>query len=377
MTRRFTRSLMIFGFAIAAACTALRWLDPPVLQDLRNNSFDWYQRIYPRPPSNVPVRIVDIDERSLKELGQWPWPRDLVAELLAKLGERGAAVVAFDVIFSEPDRLSPRNVMAQIKNLDPSIVSGLRDNDEVFARQISGQPVVLGFAATLEGGPMPASKAGFAFLGQNPILAPPRFQHATAPLPALSKAAAGLGDISMDPRQRNAVVRTVPLFLSDGVQLYPSLEMEALRVAQGASTYVVKNAPERPASIEAVRVGNFEVPTTEDGGLWLYMAPESSDRYVSAWDVISGPVEKTAPLIEGNIVFVGTSAAGLLDIRATALAQNVPAQKQLVSPCAGRGKFQHLDAWKPPDSLKNDSQINYAGVSRNSSMGCGTHRAHA
>ena len=132
-------------------------------------------------------------------------------------------------------------------------------------------------------------KSGFAFTGESPIAAPPRFAGATLPIAVLQDAAAGIGDISMNPDSASNVVRTIPMFLSDGEQLYPALTMEALRVAQGASTYVIANAPERAGSISAVRVGDIEVPTTGAGELQMYTGPERADRYVSASDILNKP----------------------------------------------------------------------------------------
>ena len=171
---------------------------------------------------------------------------------------------------------------------------------------------------------MPKVKAGFAFTGESPVLAPPYLTGATLPLPVLEEAASGVGDISMNPTADSTVVRAIPLFFSDGKQLYPSFTMETLRVAQGASTYIIANAPERAGSIGAVRVGDFEVPTTAAGELQIYMGLERPERYVSASNVLAGQDADLRPLIEGHIVLVGTSAAGLLDIRATTLGQNVP-----------------------------------------------------
>ena len=313
-----------FGLAIVAALTFLRWTDPIALRDIRDSTFDQYQRLSPRPNEAVPVRIVDIDEKSLKELGQWPWPRTLVAKLLARLGELGAAVVAFDVLFSEPDRMSPKNILAAAPNIDAKLLADLPDNDQIFAAEIARQSVVLGFAAAPNGQDKPGVKAGFAFTGESPLQAPPHLVSATVPLPILAEPADGLGDISMNPEQRTGVVRAIPLFFSDGAQLYPSLTLEALRVAQGASTYILANAPERPNSIGVVKVGAYEIPTTATGALWMYMNPERADRYISASDILTAPAEKLAPLIAGQIVFIGTSAAGLLDIRATPLGKNVP-----------------------------------------------------
>ena len=324
MKKKLKLAFLLFSLAVVAGLTFLRWYDPNPVRELRFAAFDQFQRLMPREYTPVPVRIVDIDEASLRELGQWPWPRDLVAEMLAKLGEYGAAVVAFDVLFSEPDRLSPRTVLRNVPGTDPVAVAALPDNDEIFARQIASQPTVLGIAAVRDGAPVPPPKAGFAFMGESPLAAALPINAAVVPLPSLAEAAQGLGDISMYSEQDNAIVRTVPLFLSDGTQLVPSLTLEALRVAQGASTYIVESTTDEPVAIAAVKVGDFEVPTTRSGSFWLHLTPERPERYVSASAVLKGKPEDIAPLIEGNIVFIGTSAAGLLDIRATPLGQNVP-----------------------------------------------------
>jgi adenylate cyclase len=324
MKRKLKLGFALFSLLIVAAFTMIRLYDPAPLRDLRYAAFDQYQRIHPREYQPVPVRIVDVDENSLREIGQWPWPRSKVAEILARLQELGAAAVAFDILFAEPDRLSPKSVMRSVPGVDPSLAAELPDNDEILARQVAAQPTIMALAAVRDGEKLPPPKASFAFMGESPIGASPPITGAVVPLPALQEAAQGVGDVSMNAEQRNAIVRVIPLFLNDGVQLIPSLVMEALRVAQGASTYIVENAPDQPGSIGAVKVGDFEVPTTREGGFWLYLTPERQDRYVSAARLLSAPAEEIAPLIEGHIVFFGTSAAGLLDIRATPLGQNVP-----------------------------------------------------
>jgi adenylate cyclase len=324
MKRTLKFAFLIFSLLIVSGLTFIRWADPAALRELRNTAFDQYQRLAPREYVPVPVRIVDIDETSLRELGQWPWPRDRIAELLARLNELGAAVVVFDILFAEPDRLSPRTVLQNVSAIDSSLLSSLPDNDEIFAQQIAAHPTVMGLARVPDGSPPPPPKASFAFVGENPVAAIPPVSGVVEPLPVLAQAAQGIGDTSMNLLQENAIVRIMPMFQSDGTQLLPSLTLEALRVAQGASTYIVESTPEPPASIVAVKVGDFEVPTTDTGGLWLYLTPDRPDRYVSASKVLKGSAEELGPLFEGNIVFVGTSAAGLLDIRATPLGQNVP-----------------------------------------------------
>jgi adenylate cyclase len=317
---------VIIGLLIVAALTLLRAGDPPLLRQARDVTFDEYQRLAPRPFQNMPVRIIDIDEASLREFGQWPWPRDRIAALVNRLSEMGASAIAFDILFAEPDRLSPRTVVRDVAGIDPAMLEKLPDNDEIFARAIAGKPVVLGFGLSNEGDYRPPVMAGFAFTGESPINAPPRIKAATPLRPQLEANASGIGHISLDPDASAAVVRSIPLFLTDGKQLYPNLALEALRVAQGASTYVLAGAPDTPDTMTEVKIGDFVIPVTAEGELWLYVSPDRAERYISARQVLAagGASAETKAAIEGSIVFVGTSAAGLQDIRTTALGQNVP-----------------------------------------------------
>ena len=324
MKRNLKFAFVTFSLLVVSGLTFIRWADPAPLRELRDSAFDQYQRLAPREYVPVPVRIIDVDEASLRELGQWPWPRDLLAELLARLGELGAAVVVFDILFSEPDRLSPRTVLQNVPGIDSGVVASFPDNDDIFAQQIAAYPTVLGLAGVPDGRPLPPPKASFAYIGESPMAAIPPISGAVVPLQILGEAAQGIGDTRMSSLQENAIVRIMPMFQSDGTQLVPSLALEALRVAQGASTYIVESTPEEPVSLVAVKIGDFEIPTTRTGGLWLHLTPDRPDRYISASKVLQGSAEDLAPLVEGHIVFVGTSAAGLLDIRATPLGQNVP-----------------------------------------------------
>lgn len=317
---------VIVGLVIVAMLTTLRASDPPLLRQAREVAFDEYQRIAPRAFEDMPVHVVDIDEASLRQFGQWPWPRDRMAKLVDRLSAMGASAIAFDILFSEPDRLSPRTVVRDIAEIDPSLLARLPDNDEIFAQAIAGNPVVLGFALSTEGASLPEMKAGFAFTGEPPFNATPRIRSATPLRPQLAANAAGLGHISLTPGDPSSVVRTVPLLLSDGEQLYPNLAVEALRVAQGVSTYLLADAPDVPDTITRIKIGEFVVPVTAAGELWLHVTPDNAGRYISVRELLTdGDVPAgTAAKINGSIVFVGTSAAGLQDIRTTALGENVP-----------------------------------------------------
>ena len=320
-------------FALIVGAILLRYMDPFFVRALRLAAFDNFQRLDPEPydPSQ-PIRIVDIDEKSLSIIGQWPWPRTTVRDLLLALTSKGAAVVAFDVLFAEPDRTS---IEAIVKQLPPQEAKALTDamtgrpsNDELFAAALKDTPSVL--SVTLGEGPnttLPA-KAGFAYGGDDPRPFLLDFKGATGNLSEFDDAARGIGAFNW-VADRDQIVRRVALVFRLNDAFVPSLAAEALRVAQGASTYVLKasNASGETAfgqstGLNHIRVGDVEVPTDAAGGVYLKFRHFNKAEYIPAWKVLAGQVSKED--IEGKIILVGTSAPGLLDLRATPVDAAVP-----------------------------------------------------
>lgn len=313
---------------------ALRSFDPSLISALRGSGFDTLQRLWPREVAQQqPVRVVDIDEASLAELGQWPWPRSQLAKLTNELLDLGAAAVAFDIMFPEPDRMSPRRILSEPQaaavlsaSATPLDLGSLPDNDELFAAAMQGRPVILSFASTAAGrGTTAPLKSGFAQTGLDAINAPPRLAGITSNIPMLDMAATGIGSINIDLGRDEGVARQIPLLWSDGQRLYPSLSIEALRVAQGADTLLLHASPDMENAINSLVVGDLEVALSESGMFHVYYRPDSKELYVSAASLIGGKQrEELRPLIEGHIVLVGTSAVGLLDVRTSALGEAVP-----------------------------------------------------
>lgn len=323
---------LVLVVAILAVAAAVRVVDPFFVQALRLIAFDSYQLLHPATyDPSLPVRIVDINEDSLERIGQWPWSRTTIADLLQKLADQGAAVVAFDIIFSEPDRTSPEQ-MVKLMNPDEAaklepLIAGKPTHDAVFAETIARTPAVLATALSQRPTPPPV-KAGYAVAGDDPSAFIVNFPGATTNLPAFDAAATGIGSINWIP-DRDQVVRRVPLVYRVGKQFVPTLVTEALRVAQGAGTYVLKssNASGEEAfgevrGLNHVRVGGIEIPTDRDGGMWLQFRPAEPQSYIPAWKVLAG--ENDPQAIAGTIVLVGTSAPGLMDLRATPLDTAIP-----------------------------------------------------
>ena len=331
--RRSYIPAFLFGLVCILVLGIMRALDPYPVRAVREIAFDQFQRISPRSYQDLPVRIVDIDEASLKAYGQWPWPRNLLADLVERLMTLGVAAISFDVLFVEDDRLSPSRILsnerlAEIFDADQlaAVTGALADNDQIFAESLAGAPTVLGFSMISgETAVVPAVKSGFAFTGADPSPAVPQLSGATVVLPPLAQAAAGLGSISLSPTDAISVVRNVPLIWANGQNLYPSLVVESLRVAQGVSTIIVNAISDAGVAVESVRIGDFEIPVTSNGAIRVYFDRDRPERYVSAARVLGAPPdEELAAKLGGHIVLVGTSASGLLDIRATTLGENVP-----------------------------------------------------
>jgi adenylate cyclase len=332
LENRLVPSLLI-GLLVTTLLIVLRILDPITLSTMRGAGFDTMQRLWPRHSANaLPVRIVDIDEASLAKLGQWPWPRTELAKLVNELNDLGAAAIAFDIIFPEPDRLSPDRILSDptIKQLlgpitiNPSIT--LPNNDQIFATAVSGRRVVLAYAGgTGATSNPPAPKAGFAETGLPALNAVPSILLVHPNIDILEKAADGLGIINIDFRREQGTARRIPLLMSDGKTYYPSLVLETLRVAQGADTYVVNGAPNSENVVNSIRVGEFEIPVSDDGQLTIYYSHNVAETYVSAERVISGTDrDALRPLIANSIVLVGTSATSLQDTKTSSLGEAIP-----------------------------------------------------
>ncbi|RTL54656.1 MAG: adenylate/guanylate cyclase domain-containing protein [Bradyrhizobiaceae bacterium] len=323
LARRFGYARLLCLFILFAA-VGLRIWDPEPIQELRVRIFDTYQVIRPRETSQRPVVIIDIDEKSLAKLGQWPWPRTRLADMVNRLTDLGAAAIAFDIVFAEPDRLSPNLAADTFRDIDESVRNHLRSlpsNDEVFAQAIRKGPVVLGES----GLPYPVQQAqlnlpltGLATLGGDPQPFLINFPGLLRNIPILEEAAPGRGLFTIRT-ERDGIVRRVPMIMIAQDNLMPSLTFEMLRVVTKADTILVKSDN---AGVKSVGVPGFEIPTDRNGQLWVYFAKHDNARYVSALDLLEGRVGPD--VIAQRLVLVGTSAVGLLDVKTTPLDPVMP-----------------------------------------------------
>ena len=334
-SNRWVQIILLLVLLVGSA--ALRRHDPNIVQQWRQLTFDTYNRKFPRSPGNG-VIIVDIDEDSLRRHGQWPWPRPLIAQILDVLHQMGAKVVAFDMVFAEPDRTSPSLIAENLPQtpkmqLVAQALKTLPDNDQVFAEKIAEVGnVVTGFVASDQPTPHdPILKTAFFKEGINPDVE--RFiikkRYFAASLPALVNSAAGNGSFTPS-HEHDGIIRSVPMligqkFLDERVVMHPSLSLEALRVAQKKVVFKVKSFGEKTQKgygIQSISVGDYKIPTDEQGNFKVYYAGHRQDLYVPAWKVLTRQLEPD--FVKDKIVFVGASAIGLLDLRASPLNAVLP-----------------------------------------------------
>ncbi len=322
---KFARStalhiLLLLSLLISAV--AFSGSNHPIRVKLQNAVFDEFNKSHQRPRTGE-VMIVDIDEKSLEQLGQWPWSRDVLAALVKSLTEKGSKAIAFDGVFAEKDSFG---------------------HDAQFAAAIKeSQIFITAFTYGRE------NRANTTPLNKNKLLARSNvkqtfledaspFKAAAVNLPELSKAAAGNGSFMAKP-DADGVLRRVGMVFTDGRKIYPSLSLEALRVAQlgRKGTLKIAEVPEQERAIidtnYRILVDEISIPVESKSELYVHYRYFCNDQdiknntfdcmkadYISAYKFLDQNFDQeTTSAVTGKIILIGSSAEGLKDLRSTAL----------------------------------------------------------
>jgi CHASE2 domain-containing sensor protein len=336
------------GFPQPSGFKALETYAAMPFQRGRQLLFDSYQSFFPRQPQSQPVTIVAIDEASLARVGQWPWPRNRLAGLVDAINALKPLAIGLDIYMPEPDQTSPdklaRNLPKGSEGLARALMA-LPSHETVLARALSAAPSVLGAAAFDHKAFTTSSElqtVPIVVHGDNPLPFVRRFDNVLASLPELQSAAHGQAVLSVALEQ--GVVRRIPLVMGLGEKLVPGLALEMLRLATDSSAIEVFSGP---FGIREIGVADVKVPVQPGGDIWLHFAHGESTiaRYVSALDILQGKVDPER--IEGKLVLIGLTGAGLNDMRTTALGELVPGieiQAQLIESIVD-GRFLQRPGW--------------------------------
>ena len=262
-------------------------------------------------PASKNVLIVDIDEKSLKTEGQWPWSRNKVAQLIDNLTEAEAGIIGLDIVFSEPDRTSPQHIASTLHLPDQA----LENYDATLANSIAESPTIGGYFFTFDEQNQtqtPLIPAVFIEKGgsaQQYIISPKAL---TLNIPIIQESFYSSGFFNNTP-DTVGIIRRVPLLMRFQDVLYPSLDLEMIRIYTQTSRVIVENSI---TGVDNITLGELRIPTDRFARLIVnYRGPQRSFNYISASDILTKNFNKND--IAGKFILIGTSAIGLADLRAT------------------------------------------------------------
>lgn len=318
------------GFFALLLALGVVLFEPPFVTSIAQQSLDVLLRQSAQPPRSDAVVLVDIDEGSLAALGQWPWPRHLLAMLTDQLRQLGAAVVVFDAVFPEQDRTSPvvaRDEWSRLAGRDvrvDGIPGDVEDFDRSFAAALRRVKSVLGCYVEpddFHDDHDPLYRGRFYERGEVERRFLPKAQGLVVSISVLREAAESEGVFNTVP-DRDNVVRRTPLFFQRGKdQLYPALSIEAVRLRMGADLIGIHYDKEVGQGVQRIQIRDLAIPTDAGGNLVLNFRSDPFPS-VSAASVIAGTFDATA--FSNRIVLIGASAAGLRDLRATPMHAETP-----------------------------------------------------
>ena len=325
--------VILTGIAALIASLFLMVFEPAFVSSVSRQAFDVLLRTTARPPQAHAVVMVDIDEESLSELGQWPWPRRILAELTDRLWKGGASVVVFDIVFPEEDRTSPLVAEREWRKVFGTeirvqgIPSEKSNFDKEFAEALSRGSSILGCYMDLTAVPQTTASSDDLYRGryfesglsQRDLL--PQALGIVSSLAAIRRSAASEAFFNTMPDSDN-IIRRTPLIIAFGPdRIYPAMSIDAIRLLSDESTFRITYDNEAGRGVSDVRMHELVIPTDANGMLVLNFrsAPFPS---VSAREVLASPI--TPDRFLNQIVFVGASAAGLRDLKATPMGAEVP-----------------------------------------------------
>ena len=271
-------------------------------------NYDFFQSLFEEDFSTDEVVIVDIDEKSIEKLGQFPWRRDIYSNILSNLKSAGASVIAFDIFFSEDDKQNPVTILEEFEIIYNQ--ENIINSDQIFLKSIKENNVIL----PLVGATKETKKNNFTIKsniiirGENPLDYLYSYQGHISSLENFNNAAKGLGSISIIDSE-DGILRYVPLILNISKKLTPSLSLEAIRLHNKEKSYLIETDQSGVQQIKT-RSTNFE--TNENGLKFIKFKKFSENGYISASDIYQNNFNQN--IVNNKIVLIGSSAEGVFDL---------------------------------------------------------------
>jgi adenylate cyclase len=363
-TRKTRRGSLVIAAGVIAAVAVLYLAAPQFLYLVELFLYNHQFRVRGPRPANDTVVIVAIDERSLRDIGRWPWPRSVLANLVRRLDQDGATVIALDLILSEPERSGELQAATHMKErlerahvASPDVRRELErvihdaDHDRTLAEAIraSGRVILatdFSLATTVpngtpirEGAPLKSALIAFKHYADRGLYPPPHANGVGLPIPPLAEAAAALGHVDM-LADEDGTTRFELLAVEYKGHYYPSLALEAVRLAAGIEPPAL-----RLDFGGAIELGPVSVPVDARTRVLIdYAGPGQTFTHLSAADVLRG---QHVDRIKGRIVFVGATAEGTYDLRVTPFSPVMPGVEKHANVAANllEGRFIARPPW--------------------------------
>jgi len=318
------KSLVIFAL-LFFVILLIRLANLDYVQSITNLSLDSYQKIFKYELAETPVIIVDVDEKSLGKIGQFPWNRKIFGDLVKTLKESGASVITFDIFFSEEDKQNPNQILkAYNLNRESNLASEilkLPNNDDYFLNQIKNSNVVMPILGLVQK-PInlqnQKSKAKFINRGEDPRKYTYSFAHGLTSLKKINDQTSGIGNISV-VNDTDAVLRKAPLLVSIQNELFPSLSIETLRLFKKQKNILVQSDT---VGINSIKLRPYTIKTDANAMFWIKYKKPKKNQYISAFDVLEKKFEKN--IFKNKIVLIGSSAQGIFDFAKISTGDTIP-----------------------------------------------------
>ena len=309
MLKKYKNFIILIIFAIILA--ALKVTNIDIVKKISLINYDFYQKTLIKGEVKN-ITIIDIDEKSIAAIGQFPWRRDVYAKILSNLNQNSPASVAFDIFFSEKDKQNPKNLLIELKkNNDISEDIEVKDTNKIFIDEIKKTKAILPIVGmTKKSLVINNSKPKLRIIskGSNPKNYLFKFKSKITSLEKINNAATGIGSISLLPGI-DGIVRSVPILLNIDDQIWPSLSLESIRVSNDQKNLLIKT---NDNGIQSIKTRKNTFTTDNNGVINIKYKDFKKNNYISAIDIINNNFDKNR--IENNIILIGSSAQGLFDI---------------------------------------------------------------
>ena len=306
INKKYIYLSVIFVFLII-----IKFMNPPIIQKISFLNYDFYQKVFNRSEVKD-ITIVDIDEKSIAKIGQFPWRRDIYSKILKNLNQYNPKAIAFDIVFSEEDKQNPKDLLLQLQKESNQLIDiEVEDTNKIFVESIKNSKVILPILGEPKNNFVKNnSKPKLRLLakGENPKNFIYKFKHKIISLEEISSAASGIGSISLIP-SIDGVIRNVPVLYNIDDKIWPSLALESVRIATGQKNLLVKSSKN---GIELIKTRKNTIPSNQNAVINVKFNKFSKDNYISAVDVANNDFDQKK--VENKIILIGSSAQALFDI---------------------------------------------------------------